>query len=226
MRGKFFQFSFCWNAAGNRNRRPHPFWEAGYQFSTCVLFAFLTAHPRPWSQVSPQCPTLTPSPHSLQMTPQTSNGGLAPRVLQSPWLLMNSEQDPLGTTVLQHTLCFILVHKKKSHQIKQFIMCLLRVWRYVRITKHHSVNQNLRQLWGENQYWDKVNCVKLKLLLHYMVLLNMAMFFPVLDILDAKDASLPSTISCHVNLICSHFELLTSKQDHQNSCKYFWWIFK
>ena len=45
----------------------------------------------------------------------------------------------------------------------------------------------------------------------------MAMIFPVLD---AKDASLPSTISCHVNLMCSHLELLTSKQDDQSIWKY------
>lgn len=45
-----------------------------------------------------------------------------------------------------------------------------------------------------------------------MVLLNLAMIFLVLD---AKVATLPSTISCHVNLMCSHLELLTSKHDDQ-----------
>lgn len=48
-----------------------------------------------------------------------------------------------------------------------------------------------------------------------MILLNMAVIFP-----DTRDASLPSTISCHVNLIRSHPELLTSKQDDQSIRKY------
>lgn len=53
------------------------------------------------------------------------------------------------------------------------------------------------ELRSRDQEVDQVNCVNLKLLLHYIVLLNMAMTFPVLD---AKDASLPTTISCKLNL--------------------------
>lgn len=96
--GKFFQFSFCWNAAGTRKIRPHPFCEASCQFSSCILFAFQMVHHAPSSVPSlsdvPPWPPVAP----LHMTLLITNGPLMLRPLnvgQPPWVLMNSEQQDL-----------------------------------------------------------------------------------------------------------------------------------
>lgn len=101
-----------------------------------------------------------------------------------------------------------------THQIKQFIMCLLQVWRYVKATKHDSVNWNLSWEVGTKK-WTRLtvlisNCF-------YIILFCWTWQWPFQYLMQRMHLFLPPF---HVNLTCSNLELLTSKKDSQIIWKY------